>query len=407
MGRTNASDIVGGGLGAGRPSLLRTINERSVLECIRGSGPISRAQLARACGLSKPTVSQALLALEGYRLVRTAGRTSGGKGPTATLFEINSTAGWVVGIDVGHEYVRAAVADITGRVLTQRRQRTRARSAAAVIDAIGSVAGAVIHDAGLTVRKVTVTVVGSPGVFGDGAHPVLAHNLPGWERPGVLDAITEAIDAPVEFENDVNLAALGELRQGAGRGVDDFVYLHVGTGVGMGIVLQGELFRGATGAAGEIGYLPLAVADPHDPTSRRRGALESAIGSAGVLATATRMGMASPRTAAEVFDAAAAGDRAAVDTVAAVARGIALAVAAIVPILDPALVILGGGIGRNAGLLREPLEQELGAISPFAPRIEVAALGEDAELIGAVSMAVASGQERLFNRAQGRRRIAV
>ena len=89
------------------------------------------------------------------------------------------------------------------------------------------------------------------------------------------------------------------------------------------------------------------------------------------------------------------------------AHGIALALAAIVPILDPALVILGGGIGRNASLLREPLEQELRAISPFEPRIETAALGEDAELIGAVSMAVASGQERLFNRAQGRRRIAV
>jgi DNA-binding transcriptional ArsR family regulator len=107
--------------------LLRAINERTVLERIRRSGPVSRAQIARETGLSKPTVSQALSTLERARLVREAGRTSGGKGPTALLYELNPAAGWVIGIDVGREYVRAAAADLTGKIVAQRRQAARDR----------------------------------------------------------------------------------------------------------------------------------------------------------------------------------------------------------------------------------------------------------------------------------------
>jgi len=384
------------------------MNERSVLEHIRRGGPLSRAQISRRSGLSKPTVSQALGALERADLVRAAGRSSGGKGPTAVLYELNPTAGWVLGIDVGREYVRAAVADVAGRIIAQRRQRTKVRTSKTVIGAIGSVAEDTVHAAGLTLRKVTVAVVGSPGVFvGAGTHPLLAHNLPGWEREGVLEAIRHELGCPVEFENDVNLAALGERWRGHGRDVRHFVYLHIGTGVGMGIVLDGELFRGASGAAGEIGYLPLGAADPHDPANRRRGALEAAIGSGGVVAAAERAGMPEASSAAAVFDAAAAGDAKARRAIQAEARGIALGIASIVPVLDPELVILGGGIGRNGELLRAPIERELALLSPFSPRIEVSALGEDAELVGAVSLALRSAEERLFSRTQHKRRIAV
>jgi predicted NBD/HSP70 family sugar kinase len=378
-----------------------------VLEFVRRDGPVSRAQISRASGLSKPTVSQALVALQRAKLVREAGRTSGGKGPTAVLYEMNPSAGWVVGIDVGREYVRAAVADLTGRIVAQRRLPSRARTASALIAAIGEVARATAADAGVRWRRITLAAVGSPGVFGGSGHPVLAHNLPGWEREGVLDAIGAELGVPVSFENDVNLAALGERWLGRGRDADDFVYFHVGTGVGMGIVLRGELFRGATGAAGEIGYLPLATADPHDRANRRRGALESAIGAAGVVAEARRAGLRGDLTSASVFERAAAGDPRALRAVGAVAQGIALGLAAIVPVLDPELVILGGGIGRNADLLRGPVERELSMLTPFRPRIEVSALGEDAELVGAVSLALSEAQDRLFARADVKGRMAV
>ena len=376
--------------------MLRAINERTVLERIRRSGPVSRAQIARETGLSKPTVSQALSTLERARLVREAGRTSGGKGPTALLYELNPAAGWVIGIDVGREYVRAAAADLTGKIVAQRRQAARARSARTLITTIGAVARSAAESAGIGWRRITVAAVGSPGVFGSAGHPLLAHNLPGWTREGLLDEIRRELGTSVVFENDVNLAALGERWRGLGRDVDDFVYFHVGTGVGLGIVMRGELYKGANGAAGEVAYLPLAAADPHDKANRRRGALETAIGADGVMSAAKRAGLRGGTTAAAVFDAARNGDVKARRAVASVAEGIALGIAAIVPVLDPALVIL-----------REPLERELRTLSPFRPRIEVSSLGEDAELMGAVSLALDAAQDRLFSRADGGRRVAV
>jgi len=383
--------------------LLRAINERTVLESIRRTGPVSRAQIARDSGLSKPTVSQALQSLSRRRLVREAGRSSGGKGPTAVLYELNPKAGWVVGIDVGRSYVRAAIADLTGQIAASRAEPARARSAASLIAQIGGVAHGLAAEAGLKWQQVTFAVVGSPGVFEPSLGQVaLAHNLPGWGRQGLVEAVQRELGTNVVFENDVNLATLGERSLGLGTSVSDFVYLHVGTGVGMGLVLHGQLYRGATGAAGEVGYLPLAAADPHDPSNRRRGALESVIGAAGVVAAARELGMRPPLTPKQVFAAARRGDDRAAKVVALVAERIALTIAAVVPVVDPELVVLGGGIGRNGDLLLEPLERELRALSPFHPRVEVSALGDEGTVQGAVAMALEAAQDQLFTRGSAR-----
>src|SRR5205809_4950388 len=112
----------------GTPSLLRAINERTVLDLIHRQGPLSRAQVARVSGLSKPTVSLALTGLLEARLVREVGRSRGERGPSALLYELNPTAGWVVGIDVGRNWVRAAIADIVGRLVARRDERARVSS---------------------------------------------------------------------------------------------------------------------------------------------------------------------------------------------------------------------------------------------------------------------------------------
>ena len=383
------------------------MNERSVLEFIRERGPVSRAQLSRDSGLSKPTVSQALSSLEAAKLVRAAGRSSGGKGPTAVLYELNARAGWVVGLDVGADRVRGAMADLTGQIAARADEAAHASGATALIRQVAEMAHALAADAGVPPRKVTYVVVGSPGVFEPSTgHLALAHNLPGWGRQGVFDDLRAALGVPMRFENDVNLATIGERWHGLGRDVDNFAYLHVGTGVGLGLVLHGELYRGATGAAGEVAYMPIATADPHEPANLRRGALEASLGAEGVVGAARAAGMRGRLTPKAVFDAARRGDAAAADVVAVVARRIALAVAAIVPVVDPELVILGGGVGRNGDLLLAPLKQELRALSPFTPRIEVSALGADAELHGAVSMALDAAQDRLFERTGDGRGVA-
>ena len=360
---------------------------------------MSRAQLARDSGLSKPTVSQALLTLEGAYLVREAGRSSGGKGPTAVLYELNPRAGWVVGIDVGRSYVRAAIADLAGSAVARHDEPARVRSADTLIRQIGDMAHGLATEAGIRWRQVTFAVVGSPGVFEPTRGQVaLAHNLPGWGRQGLVEAVQRELGTNVGFENDVNLATIGEGWKGIGKDLADFVYLHVGTGVGMGLVLDGRLHRGSSGAAGEVGYLPLAAADPHDAANRRRGALERAIGAAGVIATARRMGMRPPLTPKKVFASARRGDATAGRVVEEVAGGIALAIAAIVPVVDPELVVLGGGIGGNGDLLLAPIERELRALSPFSPRVEASPLGDEATVLGAIAMAREAAQDLLFER---------
>jgi predicted NBD/HSP70 family sugar kinase len=385
------------GAATGTPSLLRAINERTVLECVRRIGPISRAQLARETALSKPTVSQALAGLQQAGLVREAGRSTGGKGPTAVLYQLNPRAGWVVGIDIGRNWVRAAIADVTGAFVARRDERAKVRSAATLIAQIGAIAHGLAADAGIRWREVTVATVGSPGVVHPGHEEVaLAYSLPGWGRHGLVDLVQRELGTKTIFENDVNLAALGEAWRGIGRDVDPFVYLHIGTGVGLGIVFGGEIYRGA-GGAGEVGYLPLWGTDVKDPESRRRGALDRAASAGGVVEAAKRAGMSGALTAERVFAAAAAGERAARKVVTQEADRVAMTIAAVAAVLDPRLVILGGGIGANEGLL-EPVRERVTELSPFRPVIEVSVLREEATLYGSVSMALSAAHAQLFDR---------
>jgi len=389
---------------AGQPRLLRAINERTILELIRRTGTTSRAQIARESGLSKPTVSLALGGLIEAGLVHEVGRATGGKGPSAVLYELNPAAGWVVGIDVGRHWVRAAAADITGAIVARRDERARARSSATLIGQIGEIAHEVAGDAGIRWRQVTHATVGAAGVIDPRRGAVaLAPNLPGFGRQGLVGAIRDELGTAITFENDVNMAALGELSDGAGRNVGTFVYLWVGTGVGMGIVIDGRLYRGSSGAAGEIGYMPVGAGDPHDRAVRRRGMLEETAGAAAVSRIARERNVRPP-TPSRVFAAARRGDAAATGVVDEEARRIALAIAAVLPVLDPELVILGGGIGGNGDLLLAPVERELAQLSPFRPRIAVGELGDEAVLHGAVATALGAAQEQLFTRVPNRDR---
>jgi predicted NBD/HSP70 family sugar kinase len=398
-GRTTTDQI----FAAGTPSLLRAINERTVLELVRQVGPVSRAQIARDSALSKPTVSQALAALLSSRLVREAGRTSGRRGPAAVLYELNPSAGWVVGIDVGRAWVRAAIANLSGEFVARRDERARVRSQHTLISQIGDIAHGLAAEAGLRWNRVTFATIGSPGVLQprDG-QVALAYALPGWGRRGLVEAVRDELGTKIAFENDVNLAALGEQWHGLGKDVSDFVYLHVGTGVGAGLVLNGELYRGASGAAGEVGYLPLAAEDLREPNTRRRGALDIAAGASGVVELARSLGLSPPLSAKRIFTLARRGDETARRVVAIEAEQIALAIAALVPVVDPDLVVLGGGIGSNGDLLLETVELELRRLSPFHPRVEVSALGEEASLHGAVATALQAAQSLLFARGGGR-----
>jgi predicted NBD/HSP70 family sugar kinase len=375
------------------------MNERTIVELLRRHGPMSRAQVSRDTGLSKPTVSLALASLSTAGLVREFGLSTGGKGPGALLYEINPRAGWVAGIDVGRRWVRAAVADITGAIVARRDERAAVRSARSLIGQIGRIAHELASEAGVRWREVVHATIGSPGVFDPIRGLVeMAPNLPGWGRHGLVEAVRDELGTMVTFENDVNLAALGERARGHGQALANFVYLWVGTGIGIGIVIDGRLYRGARGAAGEIGYLPVGVPDPHDPAHRRHGAFEDVASATGIVRAAHEAGLRAVRSAEGVFATARRGDARARRVVETEARRLALGIATIAPVLDPEAVILGGGIGRSGDLLVEPLEHELRELSPFHPRVLVSNLGDDAVLHGAVATALETGRGQVFAR---------
>lgn len=388
-------------------SVVRVMNERVVFDRIREIGSVSRPQLAADTGLSKPTVSLALGDLERVGLVRPIGQRTGNAGRAPQLYAIRPEAGWVVAVDVGRSWVRLALANLAGEVVLRRDERTRARSAGALVARLTETAQALVSDAGITYDDVTYTVIGSPGVY-DPAKAALrfAPNLLGWDRPGVVRSLHEALGSDLAIENDIDLAALGEQEYGLGSSLRDFVFVSVGTGVGMGIVVQGRLYRGARGAAGEISFLPVAEdgAPESDRSTHQHGVLESAAAADAVVAAARQAGMSGRVTARKVFDAARAGNRTALRVVTHEAHQISRALAAVVAVLDPELVVLGGGIGRNGDLLIEPVREHLRELVPLEPPpIEVSSLRSDAVVMGALATGLATARDLLFNRATGAR----
>ncbi|HEX6835296.1 MAG TPA: ROK family protein [Polyangia bacterium] len=372
-------------------------------ERIRQHGPVSRPQLAEATGLSKPTISLALADLERWKLVRAVGHRSGNTGRSAVLYEIRPEAGYVIAIDVGRAWIHLALANLTGEVLARRTEPSNASSSQKLVAQISKRARALAAEVGLPYQKVTFIVIGSPGFVDPRSGTIqLAPNLAGWGHPGVLEALREQLGPRFVVENDVKLATLGEQAQGQGKGVANFAFVSVGTGIGMGIVIDGRLYRGARGAAGEIGYLPLGEADAKAATgARRRGWLESVAAGDGVVANARRLGLKGASvTAKEVFEAARRGVKAAQEVVAIEAEHLARAVAAVTSVIDPELVILGGGIGRNGDLLIKPMEKQLRSILRVpSPRLVVSELGDEAIILGAMATALATAREQVFERA--------
>jgi predicted NBD/HSP70 family sugar kinase len=241
--------------------------------------------------------------------------------------------------------------------------------------------------------------ISAPGVVDQTSGRVtsLAYNVAPEGGFDPLEVIRDRFDLPVLVENNVNLAAVGEKWFGLARGVSTVVFIAIGAGIGMGIIIDDELVRGAHGAAGEIGYLPL-VGDPFNPRHRLHGGLEDEIGAAGIAAAFNeRRGPGEPEISSvhDVFDLAAAGNAAARSVVDHVASRLGTAVATVCAILDPELVVLGGGIGANPLLLR-PVRGSAAALAPITARIETSLLGEQAALQGAIAVALHAARTTLL-----------
>ena len=367
------------------PGLLKQINEREVLETIRAGAPISRAEISRRAGISKPTVSLALESLRDAGLVREAERGPDGPGYGAVYFEPVAEAALIVGLDLGAHFVRGAVCDLAGTIRARQDVELAVADAAEAVETIARLQASLLEAAALDPALVDGVVVGVPGVVAGDGTLRLIENVSGLEGRPFGRELEDALALPVMLENDINLAALGEQWQGVARGVADFAFLSVGTGMGAGLVLGGELHRGRHGAAGEVDFALAGIGQPLDPSAPQ--VAELARGRAGL--------QADPRA---VFGAARNGDAGARAVVEEIARRIALHVATIAGVADVELVVLGGGIGANGDLLLDPVGRLLGDWLPFPPRVEVSTLGEAAVLTGALAVGLQAALENVFSK---------
>jgi predicted NBD/HSP70 family sugar kinase len=373
------------------PPLLKDLNQRTVLDTIRAGAPISRAEISREAGISKPTVSLALQSLLDAGLVREAEPRSGQPSYGAVFFEPVPEAALVLGLDLGARFLRGAICDLEGETRARQDVELAGADAAAVLDAFAGLRDSLVEATGLSADRIDSAVVGVPGVTAANGRVRLAGPVPGLEGMDVAGDLGARLGLPVVVENDVNLAAVGERWRGVARGVDDFAFLSIGTGLGSGLVLRGELQRGYHGAAGEIDFVRAGLDRDIDPCAAALSAVAERFA-----AEDGASALSPPYDARDIFAAARAGDALARRVVEEEARRIALHIVPIASVADVALVVIGGGIGANGDLLLQPVRALLADWLPYAPRVEISSLGDAAVLAGALAIGLRAARDNVF-----------
>ena len=383
-------------VGSGSLESLRERNRRELLDALRRKGSASRADLARLTGLSRSTVSTLVSELQASGLVVDHEATGDARAPQQgrppTLLTLDRSAGLVIGIDFGHDQVHVAIADLSRTILAERTQPLDVdNSAASALDVAVELADEVIGAAGVDSDRILGAGVGLSGPIDVAAGTVHTGKiLPGWAGVRPADELAARLGVHVHLDNDANLGALAEVTLGAGIGACDAMYVMVGGGVGAGLIIGGELYRGAGGTAGELGHV---LVDESGPICRcgNRGCLEMMAGGRAIIALLRSSHGDGELTLDEVMALVADGDSGARRAIADAGRILGRSVAAVVNTFNPELVIVGGAVSAAGDVLLDPLQEAVHryAIPSAAAdvRITRGVLGDRAEVLGALELA--------------------
>ncbi|WP_405689281.1 ROK family protein [Streptomyces sp. NBC_00057] len=388
------------------PSTARAINDRLALRLLQQDGPLTATQLKTLTGLSRPTVADLVERLQGAGLIRVVGEAgSERRGPNARLYGIAADRAHLAALDIRTGSVAVVVADLLGATLAEATlpigsdtdTEAAAEQAAALLERTAREAGAApLHSVG----------IGAPGLI----DPVTGElrdttGLPAWHRR-LVRVLQQRLPATVLVENETNLAAVAEQRIGAVRDRDTFVFFWLGHGVGAAVMLDGKLRRGASGGAGEIGFLPVPGTIGTPSAVNCDGGFHSLVGSAPVCELAAAHGIYVPPGAAEgdkepgaafAVRAALAGEGESEGFLDALTERLALGAAAIASVLDPGCVLLAGEVGHAGGdALAARVEERLATMSPLRTEVRAGRLGGAAVLRGALLAAREAAQDELF-----------
>jgi predicted NBD/HSP70 family sugar kinase len=379
----------GGSLGS-----LRSLNRERVVDALRELGVASRADIARHTGLSRSTVSSLVTALqdEGLIVDRDAspdGTASTGGRPPA-LIALSRRAGVALGIDFGKRHLAVAAADLSHAVLAEvRHEMPDDYDARRGLDEAAGLVDHVLDDAGVSSDEVLGVGLGVPGpihlptgVVGSSAI------LPGWVGARVAAEMCDRLSMPVHVDNDANLGALAELHWGAGQGCSSLTYIKIATGIGSGLVLERRLFRGAGGTAGEIGHTTIDEAGPICRCGSR-GCLETFAGAPAIVEL-LRPSLGADVTGETIVQQALDGHPGSRRAIGDAGRHVGSALANLCNLFNPELIVVGGTLAAAGDVLLEPMREAVQrrAIPSAAEDVQIvtAALGDRAELLGAVAL---------------------
>jgi len=385
--------------------LIRGPNKATVLNLVRQAQSISRTQIARQTGLSRSAVSTIVAELleAGWIVECGSGKSSGGRRPI--LLAHRPQAGYVLGLDVGASHLSALVTDLDAHVLAEvRRAFDVSRGPGVGLPAIASIGEDVLAQGDVDRQQLLAVGIAVPGPLDYQRGTVIAPPImPGWDGFPIRSHLEVRFGVPVYLDNDANLGALGELRYGAGRGLQNLAFIKVATGIGCGIVIDGRIYHGQTGAAGEIGHV---VVDPDGPpcTCGGFGCLEAMAGGPAIAAraglaiqagqsTILRTGQANGNLSArDVAEAARRGDPLSRQLFADAGRLIGLAAADVINLLNPGRLIIGGGVSQAGDLILETLRETVDrrTVRAAIENVDVvqSELGVRSTALGAVALAL-------------------
>ncbi len=384
---------------AAASGLLRLLNCQSIIDAMFAVAPqpVSRAELASITGLSKPTVSALMRTLETDGLVRLADTQtgSGGVGRPAAFYSVVPEASCVIAADIGATKVAVGIADLLGTIVIDRELPT-GPDAVQAVDTVCDAAARMLSDRGNTAGY---ACIGVPGVYRPEIDRVeQSVNLPGFDELGLKATLEQRLGVSVHVDNDVNLAALGEANARGDDEATDFAVISVGTGIGMGLVLNGDVYRGGSGAAGEIGSI--SIAPRHGETGR--ATLEDLASAPAIrkhLVAAIEAGhpsrLGGSADVPEILEATHRGDLAASFALNYAAEAMASAISHLCFIADPQHVVLGGGVGANP-LFAHAVERCLHAQTEHRIEVSASTLQRRATFLGAASYALKCLRESLI-----------
>ncbi|MFJ6796074.1 ROK family protein [Streptomyces sp. NPDC091268] len=369
------------------PSTARALNDRLALRLLQDEGALTATQLKTLTGLSRPSVADLVERLSEAGLIEVVGESGEQRrGPNARLYGIVARRAHLAALDVRTDSATAVVTDLLGRPLAQAQLPVDAVEEA--VDRLAELARTAGAD------RLHTVVVGAPGLVAPASGELGdTIGLPAWHRD-LVAALQRRLPATVVVENETNLAALAEQRLGAARDVDSFVLLWLGAGVGAAVVLDGRLRRGASGGAGEIGFLPVPGTGKLPSATDCDGGFHALASRAAVTALAERHGFCGPVEEAVAGGIAGAAGEAFLD---ALAERLSLGAAAVTAILDPGCVVLGGELGRAGGpALAARVARRLATLTPVGTEVRATSLGGPAVLAGARLAAREAAQAVLF-----------